>query len=133
MNIPKIKFQIHGDDRGSLVALEENKEIPFSIKRVYYIFETKEEVVRGHHAHKSLEQIFICVSGQCKIRLNNGKEMGEVLLDNPEEGIYVAPGMWREMYDFSEDAVLLVLASELYHEEDYIRNYDDFLAYINQK
>lgn len=133
MQIEKYTFQQHGDDRGQLVALEENKEIPFETKRVYYIYDTKEGVRRGFHAHKSLEQILVCVHGSCKILLDNGKEKEEVILDKPYEGIYIANNMWREMFDFSSDAVLLVLASEVYDERDYIRNYDKFLEYIKEE
>jgi len=133
MNIPKIDFQQHGDDRGMLVALEEAKEIPFKIKRVYYMYDTIEGVRRGFHAHKSLQQILICIHGSCKITLDSGTDKGTVLLDKPCEGIYVADNMWREMHDFSEDAVLLVLASEVYDESDYIRDYDEFLKYVRKE
>ncbi len=132
MEINKITFQIHGDDRGQLVALEENKEIPFDIKRVYYMYDTGEGVRRGFHAHKCLEQILICVHGSCKILLDNGIEKKIVTLDKPYEGLYVSNDMWREMYDFSPDAVLMVLASELYDEADYIRDYDAFLEYVKR-
>lgn len=133
MQIVKYMFESHGDDRGQLVALEEYKDIPFDIKRVYYIYRTEEGVRRGFHAHKNLEQILVCVHGSCKILLDNGWEKETVLLDNPCEGLYIANDIWREMYDFSPDAVLLVLASELYDEADYIRNYDAFLEFINHK
>lgn len=130
MQINKIKFQRHGDTRGMLVALEENKEIPFKIKRVYYLYDTLADVTRGYHAHKSLQQILICVHGSCKIRLDDGRDKGVVTLDTPDEGIYVGNSMWREMFDFSPDAVLMVLASELYDEKDYIRDYDEFLRFV---
>ena len=130
MQVIKYVFQPHGDDRGQLVALEEFKDIPFRIKRVYYImYDTGEGVVRGHHAHKSLQQILICIHGSCKILLDNGREKKVIPLEKPYEGLYVSNAMWREMFDFSPDAVLMALASELYDEGDYIRNYDDFLAY----
>lgn len=132
MEVIKYAFQRHGDDRGMLVALEEGKEIPFDVKRVYYMYDTVEGVRRGFHAHKCLQQILICVHGSCKIHLDNGKETAEVDLDNPYEGLYISNDMWREMYDFSPDAVLMVLASELYDESDYIRNYDDFLKYVEE-
>lgn len=132
MEIKKITFQIHGDDRGQLVALEESKEVPFDIKRVYYMYDTGEGVIRGFHAHKCLEQILICVHGTCKILLDNGTEKEIVPLDKPYEGLYVSNDMWREMYDFSPDAVLMVLASELYDEADYIRDYDAFLEYVKR-
>lgn len=127
-----IDFQQHGDTRGMLVALEENKEIPFRIKRVYYMYDTGTNVRRGYHAHKKLEQILICVHGACTIHLDNGKNVEEVRLDKPYEGLYIANNIWREMYDFTEDAVLMVLASELYDEADYIRDYQQFMSYIQQ-
>lgn len=130
MQVIKYMFQPHGDDRGQLVALEEFKDIPFEIKRVYFMYETTHGTRRGFHAHKSLEQILICIHGSCKILLDNGKEKKVVPLEKPYEGLYVSNNMWREMYDFSNDAVLLVLASQLYDENDYIRSYDDFLKFI---
>ena len=130
MQVIKYVFQPHGDDRGQLIALEEFKDIPFHIKRVYYMYDTAPGVVRGKHAHKNLQQILVCIHGSCKIRLDNGKEKKVVPLEKPYEGLYVANDMWREMYDCSEGAVLMVLASELYDESDYIRNYDEFLASV---
>ncbi len=130
MQVIKYAFQTHGDDRGQLVALEEFKDIPFKIKRVYYMYDTGKDVTRGYHAHKALEQILICIHGSCKIRLDNGFEKKVVALEKPYEGVYVSNAMWREMFDFSEDAVLMVLASELYDEADYIRNYDEFLEFV---
>lgn len=133
MQIVKYVFQQHGDERGQLVALEEHKDIPFEIKRVYYMYDTGEGVRRGHHAHKSLEQILICIHGSCKILLDNGEEKKIVPLEKPYEGLYICNDIWREMYDFSSDAVLMVLASDYYNEEDYIRDYDEFLAFVKEK
>ena len=133
MEIITYDFTSHGDERGQLVALEEHKDYPFEVKRVYYLFDTKQGVRRGFHAHKCLQQILVCVSGSCKILLDNGVEKETVLLDRPTLGLYVGNNMWREMYDFSPDAVLLVLASELYDEADYIRDYDEFLKYNDIK
>ena len=130
MQIVKYVFQPHGDNRGQLVSLEEFKDIPFHIKRVYYMYETGKGVIRGFHAHKTLQQILVCIHGSCKIKLDNGKEKKIIPLEKPYEGLYVSNAMWREMYDFSSDAVLMVLASEFYEESDYIRNYDDFLEYV---
>lgn len=130
MQVIKYVFQPHGDDRGQLVALEEFKDIPFRIKRVYYMYDTANGVTRGKHAHKSLQQILICIHGSCKILLDNGKEKKVVPLEKPYEGLYVTNNMWREMYDFSPDAVLMVLASELYDESDYIRDYDEFIEFV---
>lgn len=132
MQVIKYMFQPHGDDRGQLIAFEENKDIPFHIKRVYFMYDTAPGVVRGKHAHKNLEQILVCIHGSCKIRLDNGKgETKVVPLEKPYEGLYVSNDMWREMFDFSPDAVLVVFASELYDESDYIRDYDEFLKFVN--
>lgn len=133
MQVIKYVFQPHGDSRGQLVALEEGKDIPFSIKRVYYMYDTKNGVHRGFHAHKSLEQILICIHGSCKILLDNGYEKKVIPLEKPYEGLYIANYMWREMYDFSEDAVLMVLASDFYKEEDYIRDYEEFQKFIRKE
>ena len=130
MEVIKYVFQRHGDDRGMLVALEEGKEIPFPVKRVYYMYDTAPGVRRGFHAHKCLEQILICIHGSCKIHLDNGKEAEEVELNNPYEGLYIPNNIWREMYDFSPNAVLMVLASVIYDEADYIRSYDEFIKYV---
>lgn len=128
--IKLINFSGLGDDRGSLISLEARKNIPFDIKRVYYIFGTKPGVARGFHAHKALQQVAICVSGKCKMLLDNGKEKAEVWLDSPAKGILIENMIWREMHDFSEDCVLMVLASEYYDEEDYIRDYDEFIKVV---
>lgn len=130
MEIIKYTFQRHEDARGALVAVEENKEIPFPIKRVYYMYGVAQDTARGFHAHKKLEQVLICIHGSCKIVLDNGKEKQVVVLDKPYEGLYVGNLIWREMFDFSSDAVLLVLASELYNENDYIRDYETFLNVV---
>lgn len=130
MQVVKYMFQPHGDERGQLVALEELKDIPFTIKRVYYMYDTERGVRRGFHAHKSLEQILICIHGSCKVHLDNGYEKKEVPLEKPYEGLYISNNMWREMYDFSPDAVLMVLASDYYEEADYIRNYEEFLDFV---
>ncbi|KKI46424.1 dTDP-6-deoxy-3,4-keto-hexulose isomerase [Obesumbacterium proteus] len=131
MNIQLIPLQPHGDERGALVALEEGKNIPFNIKRVYYMFNTVENVRRGYHAHKKLKQVAIAVSGSCRFALDNGIERIEILLDNPAQGLLIDSCMWREMFDFSDDCVLMVLASELYDESDYIRDYSQFLELMN--
>lgn len=116
-----------------LVALEEHTEIPFQIKRVYYMYDTGIGVRRGYHAHKKLEQILICIHGSCKIHLDDCKETKEIVLDKPYEGLYISNSIWREMYDFTEDAVLMVLASEIYDESDYIRDYQEFATMMSNK
>ena len=125
--IKTINFQPLGDERGSLVALEGNKSVPFDIKRVYYIFGTKEGVSRGFHAHRNLKQVAVCVTGSCRFVLDNGKQKEEIILDSPLKGLVIGKMIWREMYDFSGDCVLLLLASEYYDEADYIRDYQKFL------
>ena len=127
-----LEFSQYGDERGHLVIVEGNSDIPFEIKRVYYMYDTKEGVTRGYHAHKSLEQILVCIHGSCKVLLDNGKEKKIVSLEKPYEGLYIPNNMWREMYDFSSDAVLMVLASEVYNEQDYIRDYETFLKMVKE-
>ncbi|WGL27842.1 MULTISPECIES: sugar 3,4-ketoisomerase [Pectobacterium] len=131
MQIKIIQLQTHGDDRGALVALEQDKNIPFEIKRVYYLFKTKEGVRRGFHAHKSLKQIAIAVRGSCRFLLDDGTEKVELLLDNPAQGLLIDSCIWREMYDFTDDCVLMVLADQIYDESDYIREYSKFKSGVN--
>lgn len=126
-----IDFKCLGDDRGSLVALESGKDIPFNIKRVYYIFGTKAGVARGFHAHKALKQVAVCVSGSCRFILDDGKHKEEVILDSPHQGLMIEHMIWREMYDFSSDCVLLVLASGYYDEKDYFRDYEEFVNVVS--
>lgn len=134
MQVVKYVFQPHGDARGQLISLEEFKDIPFRIKRVYYMYDTAEGIIRGQHAHKSLQQILICIHGKCKVRLDNGLGEQKIIpLERPYEGLYISNDMWREMFEFSSDAVLMVLASELYDENDYIRDYNEFLSFIAEK
>ncbi|MFA0557970.1 MULTISPECIES: FdtA/QdtA family cupin domain-containing protein [unclassified Vibrio] len=128
--IKMLEFSVLGDQRGSLISLEEQRNIPFDIKRVYYIYDTKNEISRGFHAHKNLEQVAICVKGSCRIVLDDGRLRKSIVLDNPSKGLYIDNSKWREMHDFSHDCVLLVLASNVYDESDYIRDYDDFLCYV---
>ena len=130
MEVTKFKFHKRGNETGELVFLEACKDIPFEIKRVYYIYGVKKGERRGFHAHKELRQALICIHGSCKVMLDDGKEKIDILLNDPTEGLLVDINTWREMYDFSDDAVLLVLASEYYTEADYIRSYEDFMRYM---
>ena len=132
MQVVKYVFQQHGDERGMLVALEEFKDIPFEIKRVYYLYDTKYGVRRKGNAYRALKQILICIHGSCKVLLDSGTEKKIVSLEKPYEGLYIANDIWREIYDFSSDAVLLVLASNYYEESDYIWNYDMFLNELTE-
>lgn len=116
-----------GDERGKLTVIEENSIVPFDIRRVFYIYGTLPNTRRGYHAHLKTRQALISVSGSCKVYLDNIKRKTDVLLDSPTKILILEPDDWHEMYDFSPDCVLLVLASHLYDPEDYIRNYDRFL------
>jgi dTDP-4-dehydrorhamnose 3,5-epimerase-like enzyme len=126
-----VDFKTLGDDRGSLIAIEEGYNALFDIKRVYYIFDTKEGVERGFHAHINLKQICIVVKGSCTFVLDDGYKREEIKLNNPNKGLFIEGLIWREMKDFSSDCVLVVLASEHYDESDYIRDYDEFLKVVN--
>ena len=130
MEIIKFKFNKQSNDKGSLVFLEGCKDIPFEVKRLYYIYGIENGIRRGFHAHKELNQALICIHGSCKIMLDDGTEKSAIVLNDPSEGLFVGKLVWREMYDFSDDAVLLVLASSYYDEQDYIRDYNDFISYL---
>lgn len=125
-----INFEVKGDHYGKLVALEGGSNIPFEIKRVYYIYDTLQDVVRGKHAHCLLEQVIICIAGSCDFMLDNGVEKAAVHLNSPSQGLYLKHNVWREFTGFSSDCVVLVLASQHYDENDYIRDYDVFLSVI---
>lgn len=120
------------DERGGLVAIESEQSIPFQIKRLYYIFGTQSGVARGFHAHYNLKQVAVCVKGSFRMILDDGQHREEVWLDSPTKGLIIGDLIWREMHDFSDDCVLLVLASEHYDEEDYIRDYDEFMSEVNK-
>ncbi len=115
-----------GDERGLLVAIEAKKTIPFEIKRTYYLTGLKKDHPRGFHAHKKLQQLAICLKGSCRFIMDNGKQKEEFIINNPTTGVTIDPMIWHEMHDFSEDCVLMVLASDYYDESDYIRNYETF-------
>ena len=125
-----INFKTLGDERGSLIAIEQGHNAPFEIKRVYYIFDTKQGVERGFHAHLYLKQIAIAVKGSCTFILDDGEKRKEIKLDNPNQGLFIEGLIWHEMKDFSSDCVLVVLASEHYDESDYIRDYSRFLEEV---
>ena len=126
--VRELTFTSHGDDRGQLIALEAlSSEVPFEVKRMYYIFDTTPGTERGKHAHRQLKQVLICVNGACTIacELPDGSR-SEYRLDWPNKGLFIEGLVWREMKEFSKDATLVVLASEHYDERDYIRNYQLF-------
>ena len=123
-----IEFVDLGDERGNLVVIEgEGMDIPFDIKRVFYIYGSDSEVVRGQHANRETEFLLVNVSGISKVKVDNGKETEIIELNKPRMGLYLSPMLWKDMYDFSEDSVLLVLASRHYDANEYIRNYEDYL------
>jgi dTDP-4-dehydrorhamnose 3,5-epimerase len=126
-----IDLKVIGDQRGSLIALEPGLNIPFAIKRVYYIYGTLPDVGRGYHAHRRLEQMAICVSGSCKMIIDDGITRREMRLDSANKALVIRNMIWREMHEFSSDCVLLVLASDYYDESDYIRDYDKFIKEVN--
>ena len=120
---------------GSLCVAEANSEsVPFDIKRVYYSYGAEVGIVRGRHAHKTLEQLLICVYGEIEVSMDNGKgEIENIILNDPSEGLYVGPSMWRTMKWLKSDSVLLVLASQHYDSNDYIRDYDEFVAWVSKE
>ncbi len=123
-----LELPSHGDKRGQLVVVEGNKDIPFDIKRIFYIYGSDPDVVRGQHANKRTEFVLINVAGKSKVRVKDGKGNEAVFsLNRPHTGIYLPSMVWKDMYDFSEDSVLLCLASEHYDAEEYIRDYDKFV------
>ena len=127
-SVKEITLESHGDERGKLIPLEASGvEVPFEVKRVYYIFDTTPGTVRGKHAHRQLKQLLVCVSGACTIvcEMPDGTR-SEHRLDWPTKGLIIEGVVWREMKDFSKDAVLMVLASEHYDPADYIRDYAAF-------
>ena len=125
IDIPKIV-----DIRGNLSASEELKDIPFEIARVYWVYDVPSGESRGGHAHKRLKQFLIALSGSFTVTLDDGTERRKFLLNHPYQGLEIETGIWRTLDDFSSGAVCLVLASEFYDEEDYIREYDEFLEYV---
>ena len=132
MNARIMEFKILGERNAPLVALESNKNIPFHIERVYYLFGTEKGVKRGFHAHRKLQQIMICVSGSCTVLLEDGKKKLRVVLDRPSVGLYLSGMIWREIHDLSDDCVILVLADQHYDENDYVRSYEEFLSIVSR-
>ena len=120
-----IEFPQKGDDRGHLVIVEGNQDIPFEIKRVFYIYGSDKDVIRGKHANYNTEFVLINVAGTSKVKVDDGTEQKIFSLDRPHTGIFLPRMVWKDMYDFSEDSVLLVLASEHYDETEYIRSYSE--------
>ncbi len=125
-----LEFGDLGDERGKLVVVEGNMDIPFEIKRVFYIYGSDKDVVRGQHANRTSEFVLINVSGSSKVRVDNGFEEEIIELNRPRMGLYLPTMVWKDMYDFSEDSVLLVLANTHYDAKEYIRDYDEYLKEV---
>lgn len=125
-----IEFKDLGDERGKLVVIEGNESIPFEIQRVFYIYDSDSDVVRGQHANRESEFVLINVSGKSKVYIDDGYENMVVELDRPMLGVYIPKMVWKDMYDFSEDSVLLVLANTHYNGDEYIRDYDEYISII---
>lgn len=121
-----LNFNDLGDERGTLFSLEENKNIPFDIKRVYYMTDLHLNKPRGFHAHRQLSQVVICMTGSCRFLLDNGHVRESVTLNNPNQGLLIENMTWREMHDFEPGTVLVVIASNYYDEADYVRDYELF-------
>ena len=138
MNIVKtvqmLEFSQHGDERGHLVIVEGMKDIPFEIKRIFYIYGSDSTVVRGQHANKRSEFVLINVAGSSKVKVKDGKGNEAIYsLNRPHTGIYLPQMVWKDMYDFSEDSVLLCLSSECYDASEYIRDYSEFVKIVNKE
>ncbi len=131
--IKVVNLPIKADERGSLVIAQSDDNVPFLIKRAFYIFGVQENGSRGFHAHKANRQLLICIQGSSLIKMDNGTEKTEILLNEPNKALLVEPQVWHSMEEFSKDLIMLVLASDKYDENDYIRDYQQFLEYIKQK
>lgn len=123
-------FTVHGDHAGNLVALEQGRDFDFEVKRIYYIWGTEKNAIRGRHAHHNLKQMIICLSGQCDFTLDNGVKRETFHLCSPTQGLYIEDFVWREFTEFSRDCIVMVLASEHYDATDYIKDYAQFLEII---
>lgn len=123
----------HSERRGNLSVVQNRETIPFDVKRIYYLYDVPGGESRGSHAHKELSQLIVAASGSFRVTLDDGNVKRSFILNRPYQGLYVKPGIWRDLDDFSSGAVAMVLASEVYLEEDYIRDYDEFLDYRNIK
>lgn len=129
---PVLFFDELGDERGHLVVVEGNQSIPFEIKRIFYIYGSDPAVVRGQHANRESEFVLINVAGTSKVRITDGSEEYLIELDRPHMGVYLPKMIWKDMYDFSADSVLLVLASTHYDGSEYIRDYNEYLRIMKE-
>lgn len=130
MNFRLMDMTVHGDARGKLIALEGLRDLPFEIKRVYWIYDTLPNEERGKHSHTNMEQIIVCMDGSCEFELDDGATRSSVVLNRPDIGLYIGKNIWRVMKNFSYGCKLMVLASDYYDEKEYIRDYDQFLKTV---
>ena len=128
-----LNFNVHSDKRGNLISLADNKEIPFKIKRIYYTWNMPNKAIRGGHAHKRLDEVMVCLHGSCDFVLDDGKEKITITLDRPNKGLYIKANVWRDFRNFSPDCVVILIASDYYDTEDYIRDYDEYLKSIKKQ
>lgn len=126
INVKEVNFNVISDKRGNMIPVEYPKQLEFPLKRIYYIYNVADGIRRGFHSHNDLEQVLIAVNGSVKILVKTPDEEQVIELNDPSKGLYIGPMVWREMFDFSEQAVLLVLASHEYDENDYIRDYSEY-------
>ena len=133
MNYKIIETKVYGDNDGHLISFEKNVNCPFDIKRTFYIFDTVPNKVRGQHANRNSEFLLIAISGSCKIKIDDGKKQEIVELNTPHKALYLPKMLWKDMYDFSYNAILLVLANTLYDESEYVRDYQQFLKEVTGK
>ena len=132
-DVVRMKFSEFGDNRGNLVVINEIIDIPIEIKRLFYMYNSDADVVRGQHANRFSEFILINLAGSCKIKVKNGRgDESVLLLDKPHEGIYIPKMVWKDMYEWSSDSLLLVLTNTLYDESEYIRDYDQYVEEMNR-
>jgi dTDP-4-dehydrorhamnose 3,5-epimerase-like enzyme len=131
MNFKLIDLKVNGDEKGYLVPFEKGNNCPFDIKRSFYIFDTASNVTRGKHANRNSEFLMVAISGSCKVKIDDGKNQEIIELNSPSKGLYLNKMVWKEMYDFSSNAVLLVLTNTLYDKNEYISDYNEFLREVN--
>lgn len=128
-----LQLHRHHRPQGNITVVENGETVPFDVKRIYYLYDIPGGESRGAHAHKELEQLIVAASGSFRVTLDDGKVKRSFLLNRPNQGLYVKPGIWRDLDDFSSGSVCMVLASEVYIKEDYIRDYDEFLEFRSIK
>lgn len=132
MKFEELYFDVLGDERGALIALQGNQQIPFSFQRVFYIYNVNDDGKRGCHANRKSEFVLICLHGKCRVKIRCDKEREEiVVLDSPNKGLWLDKMVWKEMYDFSRDAVLMVISNELYDPEEYVNDFEQYISEVS--